>query len=117
MKVFCDTNIFITAFSQNLQLAKTCEDVISKNSVYLSQQIFLEFIRVASVPSLKLFPLEKAVDVINGFILKPNLTLLTQQVKTLHIWLDLQKKYPIKRNQIFDTYIVATMLTHGITKL
>ena len=113
-----DSNILIYALNIKSDKHKAARHFLKQNykNLYIAQQNVLETLRVithSKFPNV-LLPI-KAVDKIEKLAVGFNL--ITPKAETYLIALDLISKYKISGNRIFDAYLVATMLSNGITRI
>ena len=113
-----DTNLIIYAINSASPKHTQAKRFLSKNQsdLIVAHQNILEGMRV--LPHAKFshpmtfFQAEKAVNTIAKAA-----TVVAPTEETLAIAVILMHKYSRAANRIFDAYLVATMLTHGIKKI
>ncbi len=113
-----DTNLIIYAInsaSPKHDQAKRFLNQNQSNLIVAHQNIF-EAMRVLTHTKfshpMTFFQAHKAVDAIAEAA-----TIISPTEETLSIAVALMHKYTRAANRIFDAYLVATMLTHGIKKI
>lgn len=113
-----DTNLIIYAInSASPKHARAKQFLLDEqNSLVVADQNILEAMRVLThgkfAHPLSFFEADKAVNAIAQAA-----TVISPTEETLPIALMLMRKYDRAANRIFDAYLVATMLTHGIKKI
>lgn len=119
--ILFDTNILIFAhnsFSPRHEKAK--ELILSATSgrfdVALAQQNILEFYSVITNPKQVEKPLNPTnlQLIVNEFVKSGDFTFIYPGRSTLVKAIELALKHQIKKANIFDTYLVATMLDNGV---
>ncbi len=113
-----DTNLIIYAINSASPKHDQTKRFLSENqnNLIVAHQNILEGIRVLTHAKfshpMTFFQAAKAVD---GITLSA--TVIAPTEETLPIARALMHKYTRDANRIFDAYLVATMLTHGIKKI
>lgn len=113
-----DTNLIIYAINSASPKHNQAKRFLSQNqsSLIVAHQNILEGMRVLTHAKfshpMTFFQAEKAVDAITKVA-----TIISPTEETLPIAVVLMHKYTRAANRIFDAYLVATMLTHGIKKI
>ncbi|MEK7119266.1 MAG: type II toxin-antitoxin system VapC family toxin [Patescibacteria group bacterium] len=113
-----DTNLIIYAINSASPKHNQAKRFLSQNQsdLIVAHQNILEGMRVLTHAKfshpMTFFQAEKAVDAIAKAA-----TIISPTEETLPIAMVLMHKYTRAANRIFDAYLVATMLTHGIKKI
>ena len=116
-QILIDSNILIYALNadspkSDLALAFLLQ---LKNSVIAEQNI-LETLRVMTHPTFGLqLETENILDTISEIL--PDVHIIRPNDSTYKFFLTLLDSVPVSGNHIFDTYLVATMLSHRITSI
>lgn len=123
--ILFDTNVLIynqdktcPQYEKVFKLHQQASD--GKIQAVVSSQNFTEFISVITNPKRIINPLsqEKAIDEIENYFSSQVFNLIYPTAKTFSIFMDLTKKYSVKKPmQFFDLFLTATMLTWGVTKI
>lgn len=113
-----DSNILVYAINKSSPKHKLAQQFLIKNKDKLSiaHQNILETLRVLTHPKYP-NPMEtdKALEAV--LRIAEALNIIYPQFETMHLNFELIKKYKLKSDEVFDGYIVATMLTNGINKI
>lgn len=113
-----DTNLIIYAINSASPKHNQAKRFFSQNqsNLLVAHQNILEAMRVLTHTKfshpITFFQAEKAVDSIAQAAI-----VISPTEETLAIAMMLMRKYDRAANRIFDAYLVATMLTHGIKKI
>lgn len=116
-KVLLDTNVLVYAFNVSSPKHKLARELVTGGGWVVAQQNLLEFLRVVTHPvyakkvgsGLGMEFVERLVEGVE--VIYP--TDLTWEVFRF-----LEQKYKrVKGNLVFDTYLVATMLSWGVRKI
>ena len=113
-----DSNIIIYSVTEKSPKQSAARKFISlhKDNLSVAHQNINESIRLLTHPKTpEKIPLSKATRVVTK--ITNQLDIITPKPETLHLSLILIKRYKIRSNQIFDAYIIATMLTNGISEI
>lgn len=113
-----DSNIIIYALTDGSEKQEGAQSFILQNKERLrvAHQNINESIRLLTHPKTpkKINPL-KAIRIVTQ--ITNQLQIIAPKQETLQISLALIKKHNIWSNQIFDAYLVATMLSNGINEI
>jgi len=117
-KVLIDSNIWIyssNTLSPKYQVAKDFRTLAQNKDFdpYIAYQNVNEILRVLTHKNYNsTFTMEIALKQVSSFM---NIAqVISPQKTTLNLSLELISKYNVKSNQIYDNYLVATAITHGI---
>ncbi|MBU0570269.1 type II toxin-antitoxin system VapC family toxin [Patescibacteria group bacterium] len=113
-----DTNIIIYSLSSKSDKKIRAQEFIlkNKNRLTIAHQNINEAIRFLTHPKTpKNISAKKAIRIVLNAT--SELKIISPKPITLHTALALIKKYNIKSNQVFDTYLIATMLTNSISEI
>ncbi|MBM4276182.1 MAG: hypothetical protein FJ134_17270 [Deltaproteobacteria bacterium] len=79
-------------------------------------QVLAEFFATITNPKRVTQPIapDQAIEELEKYFLCPWIAKIYPKEDTLKITIDLLKKYPITRMQIFDLQLVATMLSNAV---
>jgi predicted nucleic acid-binding protein len=113
-----DTNIIIYSLSSKSSKKEKAQRFIlsKKNKLVIAHQNINEAIRLLTHPKTpKRISTKKAIRIVSNAT--SELKIITPKPTTLHTALILIKKYNIRSNQIFDAYLVATMITNSLSKI
>lgn len=113
-----DSNILVYAINKSSPKHKLAQKFLveNKNKLLVAHQNILETLRILTHPK---YPNPMEIDKALEAVLKivEALNVIYPQFETQHLVIELIKKYKLKSDQVFDGYIVATMLTNGINKI
>jgi predicted nucleic acid-binding protein len=113
-----DSNVLVYSFNKSSPKREKAREFIQRNSskLFLTQQNLLETLRVITSSKFPCpFSPREAVHAIMD--ISNQATLLTPTHDTYATALELIRKYKIIGAEIFDAYLVATMLTHQVTSI
>lgn len=116
--ILVDSNLLIYAINRSSPKHQAAQSYIQtyKDELCVAQQNILESLRVLSHP---VFPhslsISAAMDAITGIV--DACTLLTPMRETYELTLHLLRRYSLRSDDVYDTYLVATALTYGVTKI
>lgn len=116
--ILVDSNILIYAINRSSPKHTIAQQFLQqeKEKLVLAHQNIFEALRVLTHPRypkpMKINPAIEAVISITS-----NLDVIYPFLETQQLSLELLKKYKLTSNQIFDGYLVATMLSNGIDKI
>ncbi len=116
-QILVDTNVLIYAFNLSSPKHKTAKSILEgRKDLVLAHQNLLEFLRVVTH---SVYRKKVKLEMVNEFIelLEDNLRIIYPTELTWEIFKNLKIKYEVGGNLIFDTYLVATMLSWGIKKI
>lgn len=116
--ILVDTNILIYSLNRASPKFKKAQTYIlaKEDSICIAQQNVIELYRVITHPTFKLkVSLDQIRASINGLI--SGIPMLTSSLQTYAIWERLITEIKVKGNNAFDAYLVATMLTNGVTTI
>lgn len=121
--VLFDTNILVYAHNQDSPFHKKCLALITaviegRFRGILAQQNLLEFYSIVTDKKRVTKPLTpfKALELLDNYLRLP-FTIILPTDMTIQIFSLLSQKNKIKNGQAFDTYLVATMLSHKIKNI
>jgi len=120
--ILCDSNILIYAYDKKSPFHQKAKDFIEekteiKGELCLTPQILLEFFAVITKQAKKPLKTKTALGIISKIKKNKNLVFIFPQENTYFKALKLAEKYQIKGSDIFDLYLVATMLDNNINTL
>ena|SRR5579872_6846977 len=110
-----DSNIIIYAINESSPKHKLAQEFIVKNKskLYVAQQNIFETLRILTHPKYpKPMNITDAIDTVQGIC--DALTVISPQQETYILALELIKKYGLTSDQVFDAYLLATMLSNEI---
>lgn len=113
-----DSNILVYAINKSSPKHKLAQQFLIKNRDKLSvaHQNLLESLRILTHPKYP-SPMDTSKALEAVFKITEALNVIYPQFETMHLNFELIKKYKLKSDEVFDGYIVATMLTNGINKI
>ena len=116
--MLADSNILVYALSTTSAKYTTAQQFFLKEQhiLCLAHQNILESIRVLTHPVLPNAMKSDEARIAVGAIASA-LTIIAPSQETYAIFIELMRKYKLISNAVFDTYLVATMLTHGVTRI
>ena len=113
-----DSNIIIYSINPTSPKQKRAQEFIQDNieNIVVAHQNINEALRVLTHPKFP-FPMlpTKALKAVTN--ITDRIEIISPTLTSILTTLDLIKKYKVKGDKIFDTYLVATMLTNGITEI
>jgi len=115
--MFCDSNILVKAFWHQATEHVECQNFVFNHQLIISHQVVLEFTNVTTCSALRALSIREAQDVLDNLQQKNNIEVIWPKQQTLSTWQELTKRYKVPRSCLFDTYMVATMLSHNIHKI
>lgn len=123
-RAFVDTNILVYALYQESEHHGVARALVdrAKNSgagLCTAPQVLAEFYSVVTDTrrvSTALSPAE-AIEEIEKILEWPGIAVLATPADIAERWLDLAKRYPVKRQDVFDLQLVALMLAHGVKRI
>jgi Predicted nucleic acid-binding protein, contains PIN domain len=113
--ILLDSNILVYSINSASPKNQKSRDFIIDNqdNLCVAHQNILETLRVLTHPK---FPnpisSSKAVEAVTS--ITDNLKIISPNFETQFVAIELIKKYKIVSDQIFDTYLVSTMLTNDV---
>ena len=113
-----DTNILVYSLTKGSPKKEVARKFIleNKKNLVVAHQNVNEAIRLLTHPKTpKKISTKTAVKVVIKIISK--LRIATPKPETFYLCINLLEKYNIKSNRVFDAYLVATMLTNGISEI
>jgi predicted nucleic acid-binding protein len=119
-----DTNVFVYAlypasphYHAAFHLREQAQDPTA--AFYVTAQILAEFYATVTNPRRVDPPLsvEQALREVNNIQALDGLTILPIPVEVVTRWIELARQHQIRRSDIFDTQIVATMLENAIRRI
>jgi predicted nucleic acid-binding protein len=112
--VLVDSNILIYALNRSSPKYNGAREFIEKyhNSVYIAHQNIWETLRIVTHPTYIKSQGKIKANLAEKFV--NQLNVISPLNSTYFLTIDLIKKYNVSLNSIFDSYLVATMLTHNI---
>jgi predicted nucleic acid-binding protein len=113
-----DTNILIFALDIDSEKNSQARQFLSKNATHIciAHQNILEAIRVLTHKSFpKRFEVDDAISKVEIF--RKAFKIISPPVRVDEIALSFVKNYKLNGNQIFDAYLAATALSHGINTI
>ncbi len=116
-QILVDTNVLIYAFNVSSPKHKMAKSVLEgRGDLVLAHQNLLEFLRVVTHP---VYRKKIRLEMVNKFVglLEDNLRVVYPTELTWEIFKNLKIKYEVGGNLVFDTYLVATMLSWGIKRI
>lgn len=113
-----DSNILIYALNPSSPKHASARQFLSQEKkLFLTQQNIFETIRIITHKKFpKPLSSNQAVKVI-GVLLNTISRILPPTIQTPAITLELIKKYQISGTEVFDAYMVATLLSHGVKSI
>lgn len=119
-----DSNILVYNHQAHSPYHKPCRDLITKALrgelfVSITPQVLTEFYAIITDPRRVTNPVsaEKAREEVEKYIKAKNILQIFSTEHTLVQLIELLKKYPVTQQEIFDLYLVATMLTSGVNRI
>lgn len=113
-----DSNIIIYAINTSSPKNKLAQDFLLKNkkTLYVTHQNIFECLRILTHSKYsRPMKIDDAIEAVNGIC--DAINIIYPQLETHYIALELIKKYGLTSNQIFDAYLVATMLSNEIKEI
>jgi predicted nucleic acid-binding protein len=89
----------------------------ARTATCITPQICREFIAVLTRAAIgpRSFSVEEALSALN--VWRTSCVLLKENELVFERWLRLVQEFKVKGKQVHDAHIVATMLTHGVSKI
>lgn len=122
--VLLDTNILVYAHNTDVPYHNQCsalrkQGFQGKIPVCICPQILNEFFAIITSPKRVTQPIstDQAVQEINKYLHAKEIIKIQPTPEATNITLSLLKKHQLKSQSIFDTYLVATMISNGINKI
>lgn len=117
--ILVDTNVFVFASNKSSSKHKAALQFIKTSpNICLAHQNIVETLRVVTHPKyLRPQSIERASKQIQSFIDQASVKIISPKNDTLQIFLKLMQVYKPKGNAIFDSYLVATMLSNNIKQI
>ncbi|OGG24214.1 hypothetical protein A3A79_03430 [Candidatus Gottesmanbacteria bacterium RIFCSPLOWO2_01_FULL_43_11b] len=113
-----DSNIIVYAINTSSPKHKRAQEFCQqkKSNLVVTHQNVLESLRVLTHPKFS-HPMaaRSALRAVNAIV--SAFSLITPLYETLEITQMFMKEHSLVADKIFDAYLVATMLTHGITEI
>lgn len=116
-----DTNVLVYALDEDSPYHAASARLIGQANqgeleAHITQQVLLECFAVVTNPKRVAHPLStsEALELIQGHILDSPLRLLSARDEALMLTWHLAESYQLIGSEVFDAYLVATALTHGI---
>ena len=113
-----DTNVVVFAINQLSPHHLHAQQFLQKNKkeLLLAHQNVMEAIRVLTYPKFT-FPMttRNAYEAVMSIV--ASLRVVSTNMETYHAALALLKKYKLTSDRIFDMYLVATMISNGISTI
>lgn len=114
--VLVDSNILIYSLNSSSEKCKKAQDFLQKNQLQLcvAQQNIFETLRVLthSKSPQSLSP-KQAITALS--LVTKHFVVINPLPDTEYLALELIAKHTVAGNKIFDAYLVATALSHGVT--
>lgn len=115
----CDSNILVYAYDStspyHLKAKRFLEEKTKiKGEIGITPQVLLEFFGVVTQKVKQPLNVETASELIKEIANNKNIVCLYPRQATYLRTLELAKKYKILGRDIFDAYLVATMLDNGV---
>ncbi|OGG14038.1 hypothetical protein A3D77_00830 [Candidatus Gottesmanbacteria bacterium RIFCSPHIGHO2_02_FULL_39_11] len=113
-----DSNILIYAINLSSPKQKQAKNFLEKEgtSYFIAHQNILEVLRVITHPVFPHFmTISNALKTLEKIV--AGMTIIEPLPITIDIAKDLMIKYQLSSNAIFDSYLVATMLSHEIYEI
>lgn len=113
-----DSNIIIYAINSSSPKHKKAQTFLQENigSLEMAQQNIMESVRVLTHSKFS-----QPMNIVNALEAIERIadacTIISPDYKTHRIALELIKKYGLVSDQVFDAYLVATMVSNGITQI
>lgn len=120
--ILCDSNILIYAYDKKSPFHQKAKSFVEektkiKGELCLTPQVLLEFFAVITKQVKQPLKTKLALKIINKIKKNKNLVFIFPQENTYFKALKLTEKYQTKGSDIFDLYLVATMLDNNISTL
>lgn len=122
--VLLDTNILVHAADSDSSLFRKAKKIRDKAArgklnVCISLQNLLEFYSVITSSKRVEKPLtsKQAKEEVEKYLSCSNIKKIKIEQSTVGLTMDLADKYCIKKQNIYDTQLVATMLENSVTKI
>lgn len=120
--ILCDSDVLIYAYDKKSPFHQKAKNFIEektkvKGELSLTPQVVLEFFAVVTKQAEQPLKTEVASEIISEIKNNKNLIFIFPQENTYFRALKLAEKYQIKGSDIFDLYLVATMLDNNIINL
>jgi len=113
-----DSNLLIYALNSSSPKHRQAQAFLQahqENLVFAHQNIF-ETLRILTHPKFPTpFSVEKAIKAVQKITDQANIIYPTSE--TPAIAFELLKKYRVKGSEIFDAYLIATALSHGLSEV
>lgn len=118
----CDSNILIYAYDSKSPFHEEAKSFLEEKSeikgeVCLAPQVILELFGIITQKAKKPLKISTALQIIKEIKENENLLFISPLSVTYFKALELAEKYEIKGRDIFDLYLVATMIDNGINQL
>lgn len=121
--VFFDSNVLICTHNKSCPLHKISQNLIKqaikgKIKAVLAQQNLLEFFSVITDSRRvdKPIPTKEAISLVKEYLNSP-FRIINPLEKTIKILLSLIANLNVKDGRIFDSYLVATMLSNKVSSI
>ncbi len=113
-----DSNILVYSLNSSSEKCKKAQDFLQKNQLQLcvAQQNIFETLRVLThLKSPQSLSPKQAVTALS--LITKHFVVINPLPDTEYLALELIARHHIGGNQIFDAYLVATALSHGVTTI
>ncbi|MFA5805901.1 MAG: PIN domain-containing protein [Melioribacteraceae bacterium] len=121
---FLDANILVYAANKNspfhaIAVALREKGLKGELSLCLAPQVLNEFFASVTNPKRLEHPFsqEEAMREMEKYFQSKRILKIHPQPETMTIVFDFLKRYKVVRQEIFDLYIVATMLSNNVTRI
>jgi predicted nucleic acid-binding protein len=119
-----DSNVIVYAAdkaSPYHKVSKSLRDKGVKGEVFLCvcPQVLIEFFAIVTDPKRVKKPISssQAIKEVEKYFIAPNILKIFPNALSFKKLIELAKKYKVKKQEIFDLKLVATMLSNGINKI
>jgi len=119
-----DTNVLVYAADENSPFFERSRSLLERglageSALCVSLQNLSEFFAIVTDEKRVDNPRtqEEALEEVKKYLQSGRIGKIYQESATGEVMLDLMKRYPIKRQEIFDLQLVATMLSNQISRI
>ncbi|MCL4393000.1 type II toxin-antitoxin system VapC family toxin [Patescibacteria group bacterium] len=117
MRVLFDTNILVYAYNTHSTFYEKARALYEmEDNICIAQQNLLELYSVITDKRRIEYPVihEDALKVLKVYSVTDNFTVISPNSQTIGLLLLLLKQKKVNNAEIFDTYLVATMITNNV---
>jgi toxin-antitoxin system PIN domain toxin len=120
--ILLDVNLLLYAHDagskEHPRAARWLEEVLSRQGIVgLAWETILAFLRIATHPRIwsEPYTLEEAIEVVAGWIVRPNVAVVGPTEQTWAILSKLLPKSRVRGSLIMDSHLAALAIEHGAT--